>query len=163
MLTLTEGLVRESFLNASQKDLKQLTLPSDFDRLDWGSLDYLGWRDRKVGRRAYLVVPVDGTPTGVVLQQTETRPRRRAQCSLCQDVHLPNDVVFFGARRAGAAGRKGDSVGTLICAEFQCSVNARTTYSIPYLGFDVDAARDERIARLRERAAGFVAAVEHGS
>lgn len=162
MFTLTEETVTSSFINASRKEVADLTFPSGFAELDWSRLDYLGWRDPRIARRAYLVVPVDGEPVGVVLKQAEVAPRRRAQCSWCQDITLPNDVLLYSARRAGPGGRNGNTVGTLICAEFQCSNNVRKAPPMAYLGFDVDAARDERIATLRVRAADFAAGVLAG-
>ncbi|MCU1526319.1 MAG: translation elongation factor [Frondihabitans sp.] len=163
MLPLTDKTIRASFVNASRKEVTDLTLPSEFDAIDWDSLDYLGWRDPKIGRRSYIVVPTGDTLVGVMLKQAEARPGARAQCTWCQDVTLPNDVVFYSARRAGPAGRKGDTVGTLVCAEFQCSTNVRRTPPPAYLGYDVDAARAERMASLVVRAAAFAANVRDGS
>jgi hypothetical protein len=159
VLPLTEREIRESFVNASRKQVSDLTLPPSFDETVWDDLDYLGWRDPKMARRSYIVVPVDGVPVGVVLRQAEASPRRRAQCTWCQDVTLPNDVVLYTAKRAGASGRNGNTVGTLICDEFQCSKNVRRTLPPAYLGFDVDAAREERIVTLRVRAERFAAEV----
>jgi hypothetical protein len=156
---LTEREIRESFVNASRKEVSDLMLPPTFDETAWAELDYLGWRDPKMARRSYIVVIVDGLPVGVVLRQAEASPRRRAQCTWCQDVKLPNDVVLYTAKRAGASGRNGNTVGTLICDEFQCSKNVRRTLPPAYLGFDVDAARDERIATLRVRSERFVVEV----
>jgi hypothetical protein len=159
VLPLTEREIRESFVNASRKEVSDLTLSPSFDETVWDDLDYLGWRDPKMARRSYIVVPVDGVPVGVVLRQAEASPRRRAQCTWCQDVTLPNDVVLYTAKRAGASGRNGNTVGTLICDEFQCSKNVRRTLPPAYLGFDVDAAREERIVTLRVRAERFAAEV----
>lgn len=159
MHALTEQQIRSSFVNASRTEINDLALPLDFATIDWDQQDYFGWRDRKAPRRAYFVVILDGAPVGVMLRQAEATPRTRAQCSWCQDVNLTNEVVFFGAKRAGQAGRKGDTVGTLICANFGCSVNVRKRPPVAYIGFDVDAARDERINGLRERARGFAQAV----
>jgi hypothetical protein len=159
MLPLDEGAVRASFRNASRSQVADLTLPPGFPDLDWDALDLLGWRDPKLAKRAYVVVPTDDGPLGVLLRQAEARPRSRAQCSWCQDVRLPNDVVLYSAKRAGAAGRKGDTVGVLVCESFQCSHNVRRTPPVAYLGFDVEAARQERIRTLQERSAGFAAAV----
>lgn len=168
MLPLSENTIRASFVNATRKELNDLVLPAGFYEIDWTRIDYLGWRDRKNPRRAFAVVPTTfdpagageaGGPVGIMLRQAEATPRTRAQCSWCRDVHLPNDVVFYSARRAGAGGRNGNTVGTLVCAEFECSVNVRTTRPVAYIGFDVAAAREERIQNLRMRAAGFAAAV----
>ena len=45
---------------------------------------------------------------------------------------------------------------TLVCADFQCSANVRTRPSVAYVGFDVEAAKAERIAMLRAKTTGFV-------
>ncbi|MEL4319264.1 FBP domain-containing protein [Leifsonia sp. YIM 134122] len=167
MLPISEKTIRASFVNASRKETTDITLPADFDQLDWDRLDFLGWRDRRIARRAYIVVPdiggPDGDPgtelVGVMLQQAKASPQKRAQCSWCQDVTLPNDVVFFGARLAGPAGRNGDTAGTLVCADFECSTNVRKKPPVAYIGFDVEAAREERMLGLRVRAAAFAATV----
>jgi hypothetical protein len=159
MLALDQGTIRASFVNTTRKEVSDLTLPPDFAAIDWDGLDLLGWRDPKLAKRAYAVVPTPDGPVGILLGRAEASPRSRAQCSWCQDVRLPNDVVLYAAKRAGAAGRKGDTVGVLVCEEFQCSVNVRRTPPVAYLGFDVEAARQERIRALRDRSAGFAAAV----
>ena len=156
MRALTDQQIRDSFVNASRKEVADLSLPAGFDELDWESFDHLGWRDRKIGRRAYVVVPLEDRLVGVLLRQADANPRSRAQCSWCRDIRLPNDVVFFGAKKAGPAGRAGDTLGTLVCADFQCSANVRTRPSVAYVGFDVEAAKAERIAMLRVKTAGFV-------
>jgi hypothetical protein len=160
MLPLTPAAIRASFVNASRKEVGALTLPTDFDTLDWESLDYLGWRDPKIAKRAYAVVPLpDGSVIGVLLRQADASPRSRAQCAWCNDVTLPNDVVFYNARRSGSAGRNGNSVGTLVCQDFECSQNVRRTPPLAYEGFDVEAARLRRIDDLRMRVAAFAAEV----
>ncbi len=156
MLPLDEKTVRASFVNASRKETSDITLPAGFAEFDWQRLDYLGWRDPKLPKRAYIVVPVGDHLVGVVLKQADADPRRRAQCSWCQDVTLPNDVVIYSAKRTGDAGRKGNTVATLICADFECSANVRKLPPVAYLGFDVEAARVDRIANLRTHAATFV-------
>ncbi len=155
MHTLTEKDIRASFVNASQRERTTLTLPADLADLDWDSRDFLGWRDAKFALQGYIVVPVDGDLIGVLLRQSEQRARSRPQCSWCEDVTLPNDVVFFSAKRAGKAGRIGDTVGTLACAHFECPRNVRTLPPLAYPGFDREAARDRRIAALRQNVVNF--------
>ncbi|MBO9577353.1 MAG: FBP domain-containing protein [Microbacteriaceae bacterium] len=160
MLPITEPFLRSSFVNASRREVGELTLPPGFDAIDWDQLDYLGWRDPRIARRAYVVVPaLDGDPTGILLRQAEASPRARAQCSWCQDVRLPNDVVFYSAKRSGPAGRNGNTIGTLVCQDFECSRNVRRTPPLAYEGYDVEAARLRRIDELRLRAASFAAGV----
>lgn len=156
MHALTESAIRGSFVNASVRERKALVLPPDFDALDWERRDFLGWRDPKQPLLGYVVAELDGDLVGVLLRQAERSPRSRAQCSWCEDVRLPNPVVFFGAKRAGEAGRRGDTIGTLVCAEFECSHNVRRLPPPAYAGFDREAERGRRIDVLRERVAGFV-------
>lgn len=162
MLPLDVRTLRSCLVNASRKEAADLT-PPDLVALDWEHLDVLGWRDPKLPRRAYVVVPGhqddDDRPRGVLLRQAEAVPRRRAQCAWCQDVTLPNDVVFYAARRAGAEGRQGATVGTLLCRDFECSRNARVLPPLAYEGFDREAARQQRVTVLRERSRAFLLAV----
>lgn len=155
MHALTEKDVRTSFVNASQRERNTLTLPADFSDIDWATLDFLGWRDAKFALQGYIVVPVDDEPVGILLRESEQRTRTRPQCSWCEDVTLPNDVVFFSAKRAGSAGRNGDTVGTLVCARFECPTNVRRLPPLAYPGFDREAARDRRITALRDNVVNF--------
>ena len=159
MLAVTESTIRASFVNASKKEVSDMSLPENFDSIDFEKLDYFGWRDRKIARRAYIAVPTDEGLVCVMLKQAEANPRSRAQCSWCQDITLPNDVALFTARRAGAAGRNGNVIGTLICANFECSRNVRKLPPVAYLGFDAEAARVERMLTLQIRATDFVAGI----
>jgi hypothetical protein len=154
MHAFTEKDIRASFVNASLRERNALVLPSLAD-VPWDELDYFGWRDPKQPLAGFIVVPVDDAPVGILLRRTEQRLRTRAQCSWCEDVTLPNEVVFFSARRAGKAGRNGDTVGTLLCERFECSANVRRPVPPAYLGFDVAAARQRRIQTLRTHASTF--------
>lgn len=157
MIILTDTSTRSSLVNASRKEKTDLTLPDGFDTIDFDALDYLGWRDPKMGRRAYAIVPtLDGEIIGVLLVQAQATPRSRAQCSWCRDTRLPNEVVFYGAKLAGPAGRRGSTVGTLICRDFQCSANVRNDPPLPYAGYDAAAARQDRKDELVLRASSFV-------
>lgn len=159
MLPVTTEALRASFVNASRREVTDMSLP-DLDTVAWEDLTFLGWRDRKTARRAYAVVPtLDGDLVGLLFRQAEASPRSRAQCSWCQDVTLPNDVVFSSAKRSGPSGRKGDTVGTLVCQDFQCSRNVRRTPPPAYEGHDVAAARLRRMEDLQLRVAAFAADV----
>ncbi|MDN4615306.1 FBP domain-containing protein [Leifsonia sp. F6_8S_P_1B] len=161
MLTLTEAQLRASFVNTSQRERAAIAMP-DLDAVDWNALDYLGWRDRKLPTVGYVVTIVDDRPVGIMLRQADGGVRARPQCSWCEDVHLPNEVVFFIAKRAGKAGRDGNTLGTLVCAGFECSANVRKRPPVAYLGFDVEAARQQRIDVLRDRVTTFARRVVEG-
>ena len=156
MRPIDERAIRASFRNASRKEVSSLNLPLDFDEIDFERIDFLGWFDPKMPRRAYVVAEVDDHNVGILLQRTEQRTAMRAQCSWCDDVTLRNDVQFFSARKAGAAGRNGDTIGTLICANFGCSANVRKLPPLAYEGYDRELARDLRMLRLREHVTSFV-------
>lgn len=156
MLPMTEPDLRESFINASRRERTELTLPDDFGALDWGSLDFLGWRDAKLPAVGYVVGVSAGRLVGVMLREVNGRTRSRPQCSWCEDVLLPNDVVYFNAKRAGKAGRNGNTVSTLVCAGFECSANARRLPPLPYPGFDLESGRQRRIVELRGNFENFV-------
>lgn len=155
MHAFDESAIRGSFINASLRERQSLQLPTPVDEIGWERIDYLGWRDKKSPAVGYVVAELDGEPVGLLLRQAEARPRTRAQCSWCEDVQLPNEVVLFSTKRAGAAGRKGDTVGTLVCANFECSANVRRRPALAYVGFDLEAERERRIAALREHVANF--------
>lgn len=68
-------------------------------------------------------------------------------------------MQFFAARKAGAAGRRGDTVGTLVCADFGCSRTVRLLPPLAYEGYDRELAREMRILRLQENVVAFLGAL----
>jgi hypothetical protein len=160
MRPIDERAIRASFRNASRKEVSDLNLPAGFADIDFDRLDYLGWVDPKAPRRAYVITEIDEKPVGALLQQAEQRVIARAQCSWCEDVTLRNDVQLFTARKAGPAGRKGDTIGTLVCANFGCSANVRRLPPLAYDGFDRELARELRIVKLGEHVRAFLGALE---
>lgn len=162
MEPLSGDRIRASFRNTSVRERAAIALPRDLDSIQWDRLDYLGWRDPKLPLVGYVVAVVDGEPIGAMLTQSE-RVGAKAQCSWCDDVTLPHPVVFFSARRAGAAGRRGDTIGTLVCARFECSANVRKPPIATYVGFDVDAERERRIAGLQQHVGDFLRNLRDGA
>lgn len=155
MRELTESQIRAAFINVSQRERAAIPVP-DLAEIDWQKLEFLGWRDPRNGPTGFVVVDSSDELIGIQVRVTDHKPRSRAQCSWCEDVTLPNDVVFYVAKRAGAAGRLGNTVGTLACEKFQCTKNVHRLPPSAYLGYDREAARDRRIATLHERVLGFV-------
>lgn len=152
MNPLTEQQIRSCFVNATRREAAQATLP-DLDAQRWDRLDYLGWRDRKAPLSSYVVLEVDGETVGMLLRSTDRRSyRRKAVCAWCEDVVVTDDVTLYVARRAGAAGRKGDTVGTLICTDFLCSQNVRRTPTRSEAG---NASEEERALIVGRRTAGL--------
>lgn len=160
MRALTEDQIRDALVNVTVRERKQLTLP-ELDGVRWDDLEYLGWRDPKRELEAAVVTEVDGEVVGIVLRTQPPSPhRRRMMCAWCQDVTITDPAVLYVARRAGASGRKGDTIGTAVCAGFRCSANVRRAPSLT----EVSGASEEekeywislRIDELRSRVAGFV-------
>jgi FBP C-terminal treble-clef zinc-finger len=158
---LTEQQVRRSFLNCSQGEARGLALPKGFADLDWAALELLGWRDPKAPLRGYLVVEAGDRAVGIAVRAAESRmsARTTAMCLLCQTTRSGDAVSLFTARRTGAAGRNGNTVGTYMCADLGCAERVRT--EIPPWLLDRDPAEvvAGRAAELRERVRGFVDAV----
>ncbi|BAJ29518.1 MULTISPECIES: FBP domain-containing protein [Kitasatospora] len=127
MRALTESEIRASFVNCSKGEAKRLPVPRDLAERRWPDLDFLGWRDLGAPDRAYLVVELDGAPTGVTLRSPNVRRSltRTNVCSVCITAHAGSGVSLLTAPRAGAAGRDGNSVGTYLCADLACSLYVR--------------------------------------
>jgi hypothetical protein len=160
MTPLTEKQIRASFVNASKREAAQATLP-DLDAVDWDRIDYLGWRDRKAPLAAYVVLEIDDEPVGVLLRAADRsgRVRRKSLCAWCEDVVATDDVSLYVARRGGAAGRQGNTIGTLICTDFLCSANVRRTPTSAEAGNDPTVRAlivERRTSGLRERSRRFV-------
>ncbi|OZM74540.1 hypothetical protein CFN78_05355 [Amycolatopsis antarctica] len=158
MLPLTENEIRGSFVNCSKGEAKGLTLPSPLDGADWPNLDFLAWRDRRAPERGYLVLRRDDELVGVALRAT-TPPRSRlraSMCSVCLTVHGAVDVALFSARRAGRAGKNGNTVGTYLCADLACSLYVRRLRRVEVPQGNESVTVDERIARLDANLHAFV-------
>ena len=136
-------------------------LPAGFADLDWDSLAVLGWRDPKAPLRGYLVLERDDRLLGISLRAADTRMSGRtpAMCLLCQTPLSGDAVSLFTARRAGEAGRNGNTVGTYICADLRCSERARTEIPPWLRELDADVVGEERTTDLRRRAHAFADAV----
>jgi hypothetical protein len=162
MQSITPQQIRSSFVNASRSEAARLTLPKDFDYLDWESLDFLGWRDEKMPLRGYLVVPAAIGLTGVMLRAPEGggRKNRSVLCELCRDVFSKEDVLLWVAKRSGQSGRDGNTVGTLICADFLCCGNVRKEPPANEINPDPAAVVLRQIDALKDRTAQFLARVQ---
>jgi hypothetical protein len=155
MRALTASEIRTSFVNSSRSKVQSMTLPG-LDGVTWDDLDFLGWRDAKSPQRAYLVAQHGPDLVGVELR-APSRPPSGAGHALCNVCHStqPGDAVFlYVAPRAGAAGKAGNTVGTYLCADLQCSRYARGLIKLELPQGHTP--REERVAGLRERLDRFV-------
>ncbi|SIS22414.1 FBP domain-containing protein [Williamsia sterculiae] len=158
---LTASEIRDSFVNCSKGETTRIGLP-DLDTPDWEHLDFIGWSDPASPSRCYLVTRHDGRLVGVALRPASGGSRQAQMCKICLTTHPSGGVSLMNARKAGAAGRQGNSVGTYICSDLACSLYARNKKS-PSLGrqYREDLDVDAKVDRVRTNLAAFVARVEH--
>jgi hypothetical protein len=78
-------------------------------------------------------------------------------CSLCLTTHPGGGVSLMTARKAGAAGREGNSVGLYMCTDLACSLYVRGK-KLPESGgrFEESLTLEEQIARTTGNLAAFI-------
>lgn len=157
MQPITQAAIRKSFINASRSQAAAVNFPADFDEIDWENLDQFGWQDHKMPQRSYLVLPVENKIITILLRAPElVAASKRALCALCEDLVSEDDVYMFVAPKAGASGKNGNSVGTLIHSTFSCSGNVRAEVKPTVIHPDPELVKAERIRGLQERTLQFV-------
>ena len=149
-----------SDLNCSKGEAKRLNLPRDLADLRWDDLDFLGWRDPQAPLRGYLVARHEGEWCGIVLRASEhgAGAGRRSMCSLCLTART-GGVALLVAPRAGRSGQKGDSVGTYICSDLQCSLYLRGKLSTGSVGMHETLPLEQRVERLVDNVDTFIGRV----
>ncbi|MFD5447903.1 FBP domain-containing protein [Streptomyces sp. NPDC003470] len=162
MRTLTERDIRACFINCSKGEAKRLAVPRDLDERPWEDLDFLGWRDPGAPDRSYLVTEHGGRLVGVALRFQPVRPGffHRSMCSLCLTTHPRGGVSLMTARKAGPAGREGNSVGLYMCTDLACSLYLRGKKT-PETGarFEESLTLEEQIARTTGNLSAFLAKI----
>ncbi|MEU1039387.1 FBP domain-containing protein [Streptomyces sp. NPDC005551] len=160
MRPLTETDIRNSFVNCSKGEAKRLAVPRDLDERPWEHLDFLGWRDPGAPDRSYLVTEYGDRLVGVTLRFPSSRRGmlHRSMCSLCLTTHPGSGVSLMTARKAGAAGREGNSVGIYMCTDLACSLYVRGR-KVPEHGgrFEETLTLEEQIARTVGNLSAFLA------
>ncbi|MFF9201861.1 FBP domain-containing protein [Streptomyces sp. NPDC014986] len=159
MRALTERDIRDAFINCSKGEAKRLAVPRDLEERPWDDLDFLGWRDPGAPDRSYLVVERSDRLVGVAMRFQPARRGflHRSMCSLCLTTHPRGGVSLMTARRAGTAGREGNSVGAYMCTDLACSLYLRGR-KVPETGtrFEESLTLEEQIARTRGNLFAFL-------
>lgn len=162
MKPIDERDIRLSFVNCSKGEAKRLKIPAGLDDLPWPNLDFLGWRDPGAPERAYLVAEHDDRLVGIALRAASAGARgftARSICSLCLTTRTGGGVVLMSARRTGAAGRGGNSVGQYLCSDLACSLYIRGRKQSAGGAVDESLSREQKIARARSNLDAFLARV----
>jgi treble-clef zinc-finger protein len=155
MRPLRPDEIRASFVNCSRGEAKRLALPG---AAEWTEIDFLAWVDPRAEHNAYVVVPRGDGVVGVTLRSA-TPPKgghRSGMCSWCLTTQPASDIALFSARKAGAAGRAGGTLGVYACRDLACGlyVRSRRRPALPQPAETLS--RADRIARLVTRVSGFV-------
>lgn len=165
MHSLTEKQIRSSFVNASKGDAQRAVLP-DLAAVAWEDIDYLGWQDPRKPQLHYVVLEVDEQVVGLLLRGTGRPPARRQLCAWCEDVIDGVGAASFVAPLAGTSGRRGNTKGTAVCADFRCNRNVRrapAAWEVRTQDPELLAhQREQRIAGLQDRSAAFARAIMAG-
>ncbi|KOT95516.1 FBP domain-containing protein [Streptomyces rimosus subsp. pseudoverticillatus] len=163
---LDEKRIRTSFINCSKGEASRINLPANLSALPWDDLDFLGWRDPGAPDRSYLVAPRAGGIVGVTLRVPQGVRRsftKTTVCSLCLTGHPGSGVSLLAARKAGALGRQGNTVGTYICADLACSLYVRGKKKSELAGrHEESLPLEDRIARMVGNLDAFVDKVFEG-
>ncbi|MEU6546917.1 FBP domain-containing protein [Streptomyces sp. NPDC046859] len=159
MRSLTEAEIRDAFVNCSKGEAKRLSVPRDLDERPWDDLDFLGWREPGAPDRSYLVAEREGRPVGITLRFPAQQRgfTHRSLCSLCLTTHPGGGVSLMTARKAGPAGREGNSVGLYMCTDLACSLYVRGK-KVPASGgrFEESLTLEEQIARTTANLRAFL-------
>ncbi|WP_190216490.1 FBP domain-containing protein [Streptomyces griseosporeus] len=159
MRSLTEHDIRASFVNCSKGEAKRLMVPRDLDQQPWEDLDFLGWRDPGAPDRSYLVVERPDGLVGVTLRFPPAQRGflQRSLCSLCLTSHPRGGVSLMTARKAGTAGRDGNSVGLYMCTDLACPLYIRGR-KVPQAGqrFEESLTVEEQLARMNGNLSAFL-------
>jgi len=158
MTPMTADEIRGAFVNCSKGEAKRIGMPN-LDALPWGDLDFLGWRDPSGSQRAYVVVERSAGVVGLVLRQSASSDRmvrRSAMCQLCVTPHSGDGVTMSVARKAGTAGKKGDSTGLYVCRDLACSlyIRGKKVSGVPRLRETIS--MEASVARCRRNLDQFV-------
>ncbi|KUL37482.1 hypothetical protein ADL22_21215 [Streptomyces sp. NRRL F-4489] len=166
MEPLGEKQIRASFVNCSKGEANRLNLPAGLPGLPWEDLDFLGWRDPQAPDRSYLVAPRGDGLIGVTLRVPQGVRRsftKTTVCSVCLTGHPGSGVSLLAARRAGPAGRQGNTVGTYLCADLACSLYVRGRKQSQLAGRHKESIPlEERIARTVRNLDAFLDKVLEG-
>jgi hypothetical protein len=125
---VTAAEIAPSMINMTEAELDAMTLPGLHETL-WDDREFLGWRDATHPTKGYLVFWVSDSPRGFMVRSAESQmpAGKSAICVLCHTAQPAPQVSLFVAPKAGEEGKRGNTVGTYLCADLACSTLIRIT------------------------------------
>ncbi|KFU81827.1 FBP C-terminal treble-clef zinc-finger [Amycolatopsis lurida] len=162
MRPITRDEVRGAIVNLEPAE-KRVRLPAWFDDVSWHEIDYLGWRDLRAPKRAYLVTATDDQAFGVLLRQAPNHAflaSRAMMCDLCRSSRRFNEVSLFTAQRSSRDKRRRLSArGLHLCTDLDCMAIIRSKPVRQSIDSSVEDAIKERSEGLRSRMIAFIRSV----
>ncbi|MFE2045973.1 FBP domain-containing protein [Streptomyces sp. NPDC059477] len=159
---MTRQEVRASIVNLDPTE-KMVRLPAWFDDTPWHRIDYLGWRDMRAPKRAYLVTEADDQALGVLLRQAPNdaaHASRAMMCDLCRSTRRFHEVSLFTARLPSRDKRERlNTLGLLLCTDLDCAVKMHTRPVRQPFDPSVDELIAGRREGLRSRTIAFIRSV----
>ena len=115
-------------INMTEAELDAMTLPGLHETL-WDDREFLGWRDASHPTKGYLVFWVGDSTRGFMVRSAESQMSagKSAICVLCHTAQPAPQVSLFVAPKEGEEGKRGNTVGTYLCADLACSTLIRIT------------------------------------
>jgi hypothetical protein len=154
MQPVDKDAIRSCFVNMTDAERDAMTLPGLHETL-WAEREFLGWRDVNHNTRGYLVFWVGNELRGLMVRAAETAmpAGRSAVCVLCHTQQPAPQVSLFVSPKAGPEGARGNTVGTYMCADLNCSTIIRMIPEVPGvtpIAKDVVAARGSGVLQRLE-------------
>jgi hypothetical protein len=163
MEPISEAEIRRSFLNCTKGDATRVRLPPDFAGTPWADLDFFGWIDPGAPLRAAIAVPGPEGLRTLMLRRADRGSasggaRRSSMCQVCLTSHASGGVSLFTAARAGASGRRGNSLGEYLCSDLACSLYLRGKRQprLRLVKYEETLSLDEKIERAMTKLDSFV-------
>jgi hypothetical protein len=163
MEPISEAEIRRSFLNCTKGDATRVKLPPDFAGTPWADLDFFGWIDPGAPLRAAIAVPGPEGLRTLMLRRADRGSAsggasRSSMCQVCLTSHASGGVSLFTAARAGASGRRGNSLGEYLCSDLACSLYLRGKRQarLRLVKYEETLSLDEKIERAMTKLDSFV-------
>jgi hypothetical protein len=128
MRPVTPEQISNCLINMSDDEISQMSIPGLHETL-WDEREFLGWRDVNHRSRGYMVFWVGEELRGLMVRAADSAmpAGKSALCALCHTHQPAPQVSLFVAPKAGEAGKRGNTVGTYLCADLACSTIIRIT------------------------------------
>ena len=99
----------------------------------------------------------DGVVQGVLLQKSKAQSKAAQMCQFCLTLHPGSGISLYTAARPGESGRRGNTIGTYLCANLACTdyvLGKKKPVGIRQM--DETLSLEDRLLRTKNNALGFI-------